>query len=250
MHNESSGVTLSPKTSFALGMIGGVLVLCTVGFFILLGLVLSGKADIGKVALADEAKAAAPTAVQPTVAEEEDAGPIEVKPIADGERVLGDENADVTLYVYTDFECPFCSRFHPSFTQVMEEFDGQIKAVIRHFPLSFHTNARPAANAAECAAEQGKYYEFIDGLFENQDRLGSALYTELAADLGLNKTKFSDCVTANKYDSKISADMAGGISAQVQGTPGTIIVGLDGEAQLVPGAVPYESLKAMVEAAL
>jgi protein-disulfide isomerase len=132
----------------------------------------------------------------------------------------------------------------------MEEFDGQVKAVIRHFPLSFHTNARSAANAAECAAEQGKYYEFIDGLFENHDRLGAAFYTELAADLGLNKTKFSDCVTANKYDSKVSADMAGGISAQVKGTPGTIIVGLNGEAQLVPGAVPYESLKAMVEAAL
>ncbi len=251
MSNESSGVTLSSKASFALGLAGGVLVLCTIGFFILLGLVLSGnlEGEDRAVAAANPAQAAAPTAPAPA-AEPEKEGLGEIPPITDADHVEGPADADITMYVYTDVQCPYCSRFHPSMTQAMDEFEGQIRTVVRHFPLSFHPNARPAANAAECAGEQGEFYAFFDGLFENQARLGDALYDELAVGLGLSMSQFNDCLESEKYDDKVSADLAGGISAGVKGTPGTIIVGQDSEPQLVPGAVPYESLKSMIESAL
>ena len=132
----------------------------------------------------------------------------------------------------------------------MDEYEGRIQVVFRHFPLSFHPNARTAANAAECAAEQGKFWEFADGLFEDQTILGSDRYETLAKNLKLNLSKFDDCITSSKYDSKISADLSGGMTAGVQGTPGTIIVGSDGQPTLVPGAIPYDQLKAMLEAVL
>jgi len=235
-----------------MGLLGGVLVLCTIGFFILLGLVLDGKANLGEEALAAQpsADAVAPSAPSPTPAPPPDAGVGDVKPIGEDEHILGSANAAVSLISYTDIECPFCGRFHPTLEKAVEEFDGQVKATVRHFPLSFHQNARSAANAAECAGEQGKYFEFLHELFANQGGLGTDFYDEVAGDLGLNASKFGDCVASEKYDDKISADMSSGLAAGVKGTPGTIIVGPNGDPQLVPGAVPYEQLKAMIEAAL
>ncbi|MBU0624979.1 DsbA family protein [Patescibacteria group bacterium] len=248
----NSGITLSPKVSFILGLVGGVLVLCTVGFFILLGLILDGQANFGNGSTAtDPNKVVQPSALNPTptAAPEEDIIG-EIKPIDENDHVLGPDDAEVTLIVYTDFECPFCGRFHPTLQQALKEYDGQIQTTIRHFPLSFHANARPAANAAECAGEQGKFFEYANALFENQSSLGSDLYQQLAEDLNLNTSKFSTCLQEQKYDSKISADMSSGITAGVQGTPGTIILSSNGEPQMVPGAVPYEQLKAMIDIAL
>jgi protein-disulfide isomerase len=244
----AGGVTLSPKASFILGLVGGMLVLCTIGFFILLSMALKGDGlslgggDNGPVA-------AAPTAGAP-----EDLGAPEpvgdVKPIAADDHVRGDKNAEVTLYEYSDFECPFCGRFHPSMVQLMNEYKGKVKWVYRHFPLSFHPQATPAANASECAAEQGKFWEYADKLIEKQASLSDATYGTIADELKLNKSKFDSCYKAKKYQAKITADQAGGSTAGVSGTPGTIIVAKDGSKQMVPGAVPYEQLKAMVDAAL
>ncbi len=252
MSYDNEGVRLSSKTSFALGMIGGVLVLCTIGFFVLLGIVMNGGLEMGSAASAAEEVGPSGAAVAaPTVADE-DKGPslADITPIGDGDHVVGPEDADVTLILYTDFECPYCSRFHPAFTQVLDDFDGQVRAAIRNYPLSFHPHARPAANAAECAGEQGKFFQYVDELFANQSDLGDDLYEEIASDLGLKMSAFRDCVENEDYDSKISADLNSGIKAGVSGTPGTLIIPKGGEPQLVPGAVPYEQFKLMVQSAL
>jgi len=134
--------------------------------------------------------------------------------------------------------------------KITNEYKDKIKWVYRHYPLSFHPNAAPAANASECAAEQGKFWEYADKLFENQDKLGDSYYKQLAGELKLNIGKFNDCYAAKKYDARIKSDLAGGAGAGVQGTPGTVIIGKDGSKKLIPGAFPYEQVKAIVDAAL
>lgn len=247
MSQEQSSITLTPKLSFILGLVGGVLVICTVGFVIVLSLMFKGG-----LPTKGAAKVAAPSAAAPSVAAPSAAAPSvgALPELSDADHVRGDADAPVTIYEYSDFECPFCSRFHPTMVQALQEYDGKVKWVYRHFPLSFHPSALPAANAAECAGEQGKFWEYADELFANQTSLGAALYTKIAGDLGLNMSKFDDCVAASTYASAISADQAGGVAAGITGTPGSIIVAADGTKQLVPGAIPYEQLKAMIDAAL
>lgn len=245
----AGGVTLSPKASFILGLVGGMLVLCTIGFFILLSMAMKGNMNLSFGGGDNGPVAAAPS---PSLPPGDDAPePVgDVKPIANDDHVRGDKNAEVTLYEYSDFECPFCGRFHPSMVQLMNEYKGKVKWVYRHFPLSFHPQATPAANASECASEQGKFWEYADKLIENQATLGDATYGKIADELKLNKSKFDSCYSAKKFQAKITADQGSGSTAGVTGTPGTIIVAKDGSKQMVPGAVPYEQLKSMVDAAL
>jgi len=249
---SSGGITLSPKASFALGLIGGILVLCTAGFFILLSLMLKGGTGLSfgaagapSPSVAAAVPSAADTAPAPDVVGD-------VKAVTAEDHVRGPANAELTLIEYSDFQCPFCSRFHPTMEQLMNDpaYKNKIKWVYRHFPLSFHPNALPAANAAECASEQGKFWEYADGLFAAQDSESDAFYGQLADKLGLNRSKFDSCYSSKKYNARITADQTSGSTAGVNGTPGTIIINKNGDKQLVPGAVPYEQLKAMVDQAL
>lgn len=251
--NKPDGIQLSPKATFLLGLIGGILALCTIGFVILLSIVLKGSVRLSAagtdLAAAAPAFAAAPSPTPtPTAAAPAAAGT--VTPVSATDHIRGDKGAQVTLVEYSDFQCPYCQRFHPTMVQLMNEYKGKVRWVYRHFPLSFHPNALPAANASECANEQGKFWEFADELFANQSSESDAFYSQTAVKLGLNKAKFDSCYSAKKYQSVITADQASGNAAGITGTPGTIIIGKDGKTQLVPGAVPYEQLKQMVDAAL
>ncbi|MFH2063233.1 MAG: thioredoxin domain-containing protein [bacterium] len=244
---HEGNMSVSPKASFALGLVGGVLVLCTIGFFVLLGLMINGQDSLGYNN--DPLVANDPT-IDPVVYDDPGDQVGEITPINDSDHAVGPTDAAVTLFVYSDFECPYCGRFHLSVKQLIADLGDQVQVVFRNYPLSFHPNARPAANAAECAGEQGKFWEFADGLFEDQSLLGASRYKELATRVGLNVSQFDDCVAKSKFDAKISSDLSGGMTAGVQGTPGTIIVGSDGQPTLVPGAIPYEQLKGMVQAVL
>lgn len=168
-----------------------------------------------------------------------------VKGIQADDHVRGNKNAKVVMIEYSDFECSYCQRFHPTMQKIVDAYPNQVAWVFRHFPLSFHQHAEAAANASECASEQGKFWEYSDKLYENQKSLGDSLYEKLAGDLKLNVSKFKSCMSAKKYASRVSRDLDEGSSFGVDGTPGTFING-----QLVPGALPYESIKQMVDAAL
>lgn len=193
-------------------------------------------------------KETSPNVTKPT----QPTGPAPVKDIivTEKDHVKGNVNAPVTIVEYSDFQCPFCQRFHPTVQRALDEYQGQVRWVYRHFPLGGHPEARPAAEASECAAEQGKFWEFTDALFENQDRLGSSLYTELAQNLGLNVTQFGDCVSSRKYEDRVESDYQRGVELGVRGTPGSFVNGEE-----VPGAVPYSNsnppgLKERIEKAL
>lgn len=243
---------MSPVQMFLFGVTSGILVLCTIGFFILLGMVLTGNVSFGgdgkTVAYADNtAIQNAPSAPQGGAANQ----PVAVPPVDEkNDHIRGNKKAKVTLVEYSDFECPFCGRYYPTMKQVEKEYGSQVRIIYRHYPLSFHPQAQPAAEASECAAEQGKFWEFHDGVFENQERIGSALFTEVAGKIGLNTGKFNDCVSARKYQSKVAEQQAGGNSAGVQGTPHTIVLGANGETVPISGALPFEQVKAAIDSVL
>jgi protein-disulfide isomerase len=251
MMNDSHsqpGILLSPKASFFLGISSGVLVIFSIGFFVLLGIMLSGGS---RLALADNGtgsgiptQPAAPTADAPTVVGE-------VKAVDKTDHVSGDANAKVTLIEYSDFQCPFCQRFEPTIKQIMDEYKGRVRLVYRHYPLSsIHPEATPAALAAECASEQGKFFEYGAKLFESQAILGTATYGNIADQLKLNRKTFDACLSSKKYQAKVDGDQASGNAAGVSGTPATIIIGAKGGKQIVEGAQAYANVRAMVEAAL
>ena len=170
----------------------------------------------------------------------------QLAPVTADEHIRGDINkAKVVLVEYSDFECPFCERHHPTVQQALDEFGDDVAWVYRHFPLSFHPEARPSALASECAAEQGKFWEYGDELFANQSKLGDAYYEELAGDLGLDVGQFNDCYESEKYADIVDADQASGAAAGVSGTPATFVNGV-----LVSGAVPYATLQDAIEQAL
>ena len=166
----------------------------------------------------------------------------------DDDPVLGNKNAPVTIVEFSDFQCPYCGRFYTqTLPSIKKEYidTGKVKIVYRDFPLSFHANAQPAAEATECADEQGKYWEYHDEIFKNQQSLSSDLYLKLAEDLGLDADKFKICIETNKYKEEVNADFNYGQNAGVSGTPTFFINGI----KLV-GAQPYEAFKQIIDAEL
>jgi len=149
----------------------------------------------------------------------------------------------MTLVEYSDFECPFCERHYPTLTKILDNYKGKVRLVYKHFPLSFHPNAQKAAEASECADEQGKFWEYHDTLFENQPGGYSITkFKQWAGDLGLDVNQFSSCLDSGKYASKVQTDEADGQSRGVQGTPATFVNG-----RMISGAVPFESFKTVID---
>lgn len=172
--------------------------------------------------------------------------------ISDADNMKGDENAPITIIEYSDFQCPYCKRFYEqTFSSIETNYvdTGKVKVVFRHFPLSFHQNAEIAAEAAECAGEQDKFWEMHDILFESGSGDGTGLSADdvkgYASELGLDTTQFNTCVDSSKYAEKIESDMKAGIAAGVGGTPAFVING-----HLVVGAQPYAVFQAAIDTAL
>lgn len=234
----------SPMQVFGFGIVAGFLVLCTIGFFILLGIFLKG----GKLSAVDNTYAAPVAAGNPTPADNQ-APPVGNVPEINTkeDHILGAKNPKVTIVEYSDFECPYCGNFYPTIKQIMDKYGKDVRLVYRHYPLSFHPQAEPTALASECASEQGKFWEFHDMMFEGQTQLSDSFRTSAAQKLGLNMTKFNDCVSSKKYLDKVSAQMLGGNEAGVQGTPHSIVIGPNGEKVPISGAQPYASVEAVVK---
>lgn len=169
-------------------------------------------------------------------------------PTADDDVVLGEASAPVEVIIFGDYQCPFCERLYQETEKPLrDEYvkTGKVKVVYRDYPLSFHPAAQPAAEAAECAGDQGKYWQYHDALFERQATITTLDYVGLAVELGLDKAAFKSCVDTHKFASEIAKDLADGTAAGVDGTPASFING-----QLISGAVPYASFKAAIDAAL
>jgi protein-disulfide isomerase len=174
--------------------------------------------------------------------------------ITSNDHLRGAKKYQAAIVEYSDFQCSYCQKFHSTMKQVMANYGTRVAWVYRHYPLSFHTNAQAAAEAAECASEQGKFWEYSDKIFEKAQGDGTGLAkTDLegyAKNLGLDVAKFNACVSGNKYASRVSADLSSGGAAGVDGTPTSIIIDKNGAQRLVSGALPYEQIKSLIENAL
>ncbi len=174
------------------------------------------------------------------------AGDIVLAPVTEDDHIIGDiKEAKVIMIEYSDFECPFCERHHPTLQQVVDAYGDDVAWVYRHLPLSFHPQATPAALASECAADQGKFWEYSDELFANQSQLGEDLYLDIASDIGLNIRKFETCLSDQTFATDVAEDLASAQAAGANGTPATFING-----QLVSGAVPYTNITQIIDGLL
>lgn len=158
------------------------------------------------------------------------------------EHIRGNKNATVKLVEYSDFQCPFCERHYPVLKQILKDYGDQVSLEYKHFPLSFHPFAQKAAEASECANDQGKFWEYHDKIFENQSALSLEAIKQWAVDLKLNASKFNTCLDSNKYAGRVAAELAEGEKLGVNGTPATFVNG-----QLVSGAQPYEAFKSIID---
>lgn len=169
--------------------------------------------------------------------------------ITEENHIKGDFEAPVTIVEYSDFQCPFCQRFHPTLQQILKDYQGKVRWVYKHFPLDqIHPQARPAAEASECVFEQkgnDGFWQFADTLFENQSKLGENFYKKVASQIGVDTDQFNKCLSDRKYKDKVEADYQEGIKAGVRGTPGSFVNG-----EPLQGAVPYETVKTAVGQAL
>ncbi len=154
----------------------------------------------------------------------------------------GPEDAPVTIVEYTDYQCPYCSRVQATLDRVFAEYPGKIRQIFKDFPLDFHKDAKAAHNAALCALDQGKFWEFHDIVFKNQQKLGNADLKKYGADLGLDAEKFDACVDAMPHEKTIAAHLEEGQALGVTGTPSFFING-----RALKGAQPYEQFKALID---
>jgi protein-disulfide isomerase len=159
--------------------------------------------------------------------------------------VLGPKSAPVTMVIWSDFQCPFCSRVEPTLLELRKQYEGKMKLVWKNQPLPFHPNAMPAAKAAMAAAKQGKFWEMHDLMFANQKDLGDAKYEEWAGQLGLNVSRWKADLAAADIESAIQADIAAGNSLGANGTPTFFING-----KKLVGAQPIDAFKAAIDAEL
>ena len=139
----------------------------------------------------------------------------------EGRPQRGADDAPITIVEFTDYECPFCGRFiRETYPALMSDYGDRIRYVVRNFPLSsIHPNARKAAEAAECAFDQGRFWEYHDALFEHQDALDVPSLKVYAEDLGLDVEAFSTCLDSGAKRAVVSADHSDALALGVSATP-------------------------------
>jgi protein-disulfide isomerase len=158
----------------------------------------------------------------------------------------GPANASVVVVEFGDFQCPFCRQSFPTVRELSEKYKTQVKFIWRDFPLSsVHPDAQAAAEAGECAQEQGGFWAYHDTLFINQHDLSADALVRYAQQVGLDSDSFSNCLTSRRFEQEVIQDLQAGISAGVQGTPTFFING-----ERLEGAIPSNIFKQILDEAL
>ena len=156
--------------------------------------------------------------------------------------VWGPAIAPVTIIEFSDYECPYCQKWtREIWPQIQQAYPNQIRLVYKDFPLQGHPNASPAALAARCANDQGKYWLFHDRLFAGK-ALSATFFESIATDLGLNLTSWKSCLNSNKYKTEIETDYNFGAQLGITGTPTFFINGL-----AMVGAQPFSAFKTVID---
>jgi len=154
----------------------------------------------------------------------------------------GPENAKVTILEFSDFQCPYCKRGRDTMDEVLKAYPKDVKVVFKHYPLPFHKEAEPSAKASWAAQQQGKFWEFHDIMFNNQDKLGTDFYLATAKELKLDEAKFKADMNSEAAAKAVKEDMEAGSKNGIQGTPGFFVNGV-----AVKGAYPPAHFKQIVD---
>jgi protein-disulfide isomerase len=163
--------------------------------------------------------------------------------IAATDPIIGNPNAPVTIVEFSDFQCPFCRRAAPTLKEIRQKYGDKVRVVWKDFPLTqIHPQAFEAAEAGRCAAEQGKFWEYHDQLFGNQQALQPDDLKKYAAATGLDAAKFGDCLDSSKYAERVRDGVAAGSRLGVNSTPTLYING-----RLVQGAQPYDVFASIID---
>jgi protein-disulfide isomerase len=183
-------------------------------------------------------------AAERAVAEQErPAEPTNVEPPPVGNSpTLGPDNAPVTVFIFSEFECPFCGRVQPALEQIREEYGDQVRFVFKSFPLPFHSNANLASQAALAAGEQNRFWEYHDILFQNQRALSRSDLERYAEQLNLDMNRFREALDTGRYAEQVDRELAEGRAAGVSGTPTFVING-----ERVVGALPFDRFQPVIE---
>lgn len=231
------------KKTYLFGLMTGITVVAVIGFIIVLIMYLNNNGneasdtlgDVNNNVNTDDTKPA-PT---PT------SNKVNIK-VSKDDHIRGNFDAPITIVEFSDFQCSYCSSFHNTLKQVLDEYPNDFRWVYKHFPLdSIHPYARKAAEASECASDQGKFEEYSDRLFTGQKQINDEYFPKLAKELGLNISEFEECLDSGKYASKVNNDFNYGRSIGVTGTPGAFINGVK-----MRGAESFSSVKARIDAIL
>lgn len=252
--NGSTGMinSMQPKMAFCAGILLTAGIMFAVGFIVLLVLMITGV-NLGSTTTTT-AKAAntnvAAVAAANTNAAAKPAGKVDRSTLRNT-RGTG----DITIVEYSDTECPFCKRFHTTMQQVVKNYDGKVSWSYKQLPLpSLHSKAPKEANATECAADQGKFWEYTDEIYaqtNSNDSLPDAAIYSIADKVGLDRAKFDACVTNNDHKERIATDSDEGAALGGQGTPFSVIIDKDGNIlDTIPGALPYEKVASTLDGIL
>jgi len=173
------------------------------------------------------------------------------------DHIRGAKNPQLLLIVYSDFECPFCKKFEPTLTTLLQTYKSQVAVVFRHFPLDIHQYAQIEAEASECASAIGgenKFWQFHDLLFERTKSNGLGFSPQrlapLAKEIGLDQNKFQECLDSGRMSKRVIDDYTTGQRLGITGTPTTIVVSENGKRQAVIGSLSYNQMKETIDALL
>jgi len=188
-----------------------------------------------------QARTSAPTADSSAASS---AAPTRYDVPIDDDPILGPQDAPITLIEFSDYECPYCRKWHTEvFPLLKEAYPGQIRYVYRDFPLvSIHSNAAPAAEAANCAGDQDKYWEYSDKLFTMERSLNQQSYVEYARDLSLDVDQFSECLESRRYQDEVTADYEYAANLGIRSTPTFFVNGI-----AIVGAQPFEVFQGLID---
>jgi len=174
------------------------------------------------------------------------------------DHIQGAKNAKISMITYSDYECPYCNRWHPTMKSLIDKYGEKITFAYRHFPLSFHTHAQKIAEVSECIAEytgEEAFWKFTDSIYEKM--ADKSIYTTqndkpiitddtlltLAANAGANQNKIKSCLDSGEKTAIIKAMIDAASAAGIGGTPATVIISKKGGYELVPGALPLADVE-------
>ena len=160
-----------------------------------------------------------------------------------GEPFRGSEKARVTVVKFEDFQCPFCKQVQPTFNELLSRYNGKVRLIHKDLPLeSLHPQARQAAEAARCANEQGKFWEYHDKLYANSPKASADNLKSYAKEVGLNVDSFDRCFASGKYKAVVQQDLNEGAQLGLNGTPTFFINGRE-----ISGNQPLEAFEAIID---